>query len=1141
MSDSISHLRNTAPNLGGDVEARLLYAAYARKPLNLLITAGAALLIAILLWQLFSATEMTLWTAALLADVALGCLEYTAFQRAAPQPPAIARWRNIFLAGALVAGAAWALGPCLLIANARGPELTLLVTLLLAVCTVAMISLAEQRSAMLAFVAAVAVPPALVLCYSGGAKEGLVALALVCGTALIMLVGYRLNQTMRKLLENQGRTRAILDTALDAIIEIDAQGRITDWNRRAETIFGWRKGEAQGRLLDETILAPQQRDAFRGSLVNAVPEQALNQRIERLALRQDGSEFPVEMSLTPLQSGLAGHFTVFIADITERKLAQARISDSEERFRTLIEWTREAIAVHRNGLLIYVNPAAIAMFGASSAQDLLGRPVLDFVHPDFLPAVLARMKNTPADQVVAPLVEQKFVKLDGSAMDVEIQATRISYAGAPAVQVAMRDVTEHKRNVVKLALTNKRLEALIEAIPDTIFFKDPESRWQITNEPAKRLFRLHGLAWQDKTELELAQLHPEFRAAHEACLVDDEKAWQAGRLSLFFETMMDEGGAAHEFEVRKMPVFDEQGQRQALVIIGRDITERRQAEQAQRIAATAFDSQQGMMITNAQRQILRVNKAFTAITGYEAAESVGQTPHLLASGRHDADFFAAMWATIARNGSWQGEIWNRRKNGDLFPAWFTISAVTDDAGQTSHYVGAFTDLSSRKTAEDQIRNLAFYDTLTGLPNRRLLMDHLEQALLGSGRPLRKGALLFVDIDNFKTLNDTLGHSQGDLLLQQVARRLSNCTREGDTVARLSGDEFVVLLENLSRNDRAAARQAETVGEKVLLALHQPYQLDHGEHHCTSSVGITLLSSQQQGSTDEPLKRAELAMYQAKAAGRNTLRFFDPQMQAEVTTRASLEADLREAVLKDQFVLYYQPQVVGKDRLTGVEALLRWQHPERGLVLPAEFIPLAEESDLILSLGQWVLETACAQLKRWASQPTLAQLSIAVNVSARQFHREDFVNQVLTVLERSGANPKLLKLELTESLLVDDVEGVIAKMSILKTRGVGFSLDDFGTGYSSLSYLKRLPLDQLKIDQGFVRNILTDPNDAAIAKMVIALADSMGLAVLAEGVEIEAQRDFLAHQGCHAYQGYLFSRPLPIDEFEAFARAATLPS
>ncbi|MDD5334600.1 MAG: PAS domain S-box protein [Rhodoferax sp.] len=1254
MSDSIPHPRDTAPYLGGDVEARLLYTAYARKPLNLLITASAALLIGGLLGRFFPAPEMTLWTAALLVDVAIGCLEYSAFQRAAPQPPAIARWRKIFLAGALVAGAAWALGPCLLIGQARGAELTLLVTLLLAVCTVAMISLAEQRTAMLSFVAAVAAPPALVLCYSGAAWEGLVALALVCGTLLMMLVGYRLNQTMRELLENQGRTRAILDTALDAIIEIDAQGRITDWSRRAETIFGWRKSEALGRPLDETILAPAQRDAFRGSLVGAVPGQVLTQRIERVALRQDGSEFPVEMSLTPLQRGLLGHFTVFIADITERKLAQARIIDSEERFRTLIEWTREAIAVHRNGLLIYVNPAAIAMFGASSGQDLLGRPVLDFVHPDFLAIVQTRMKNTPVDQVVTPMVEQKFVKLDGTAMDVEIQATRISYAGAPAVQVAMRDVTEHKQNVVKLALTNKRLGALIEAIPDAIFFKDPESRWQITNEPAKRLFHLHGLAWQDKTEMELAQLHPEFRAAHEACLVDDEKAWQAGKLALFFETMVDEDGTAHEFEVRKMPVFDEQGQRQALVIIGRDvterkkaeealeenrqkyqalseaaseaifiseqgqcleqnsraqelfgytsqeavgrsdtewiaprdrdrvlknmladyelpyeatglrkdgstfpvllrgkrmhykgkvvrvltmddITERKQAEEAQRIAATAFDSQQGMMVTDAQRQILRVNKAFSAITGYEALEAVGQTPQLLASGRHDADFFAAMWGAIARSGSWQGEIWNRRKNGELFPAWFTISAVTDETGQTSHYVGAFADLSSRKTAEDQIRNLAFYDTLTGLPNRRLLIDRLEQALLGGGRPLRKGALLFVDIDNFKTLNDTLGHSQGDLLLQQVARRLSNCTREGDTVARLSGDEFVVLLENLSRSDREAARQAETVGEKILLALHQPYQLDNGEHHSTSSIGITLLSSQQQGSTDEPLKRAELAMYQAKAAGRNALRFFDPQMQAEVTTRATLEADLREAILKDQFVLYYQPQVVGKDRLTGVEALLRWQHPERGLVLPAEFIPLAEDSDLILALGQWVLETACAQLKRWAGQPALAQLSIAVNVSARQFHREDFVTQVLTVLERSGANPKLLKLELTESLLVDDVEGVIAKMSALKTRGVGFSLDDFGTGYSSLSYLKRLPLDQLKIDQGFVRNILTDPNDAAIAKMVIALADSMGLAVLAEGVEIEAQRDFLAHQGCHAYQGYLFSRPLPVDEFEAFAR------
>jgi diguanylate cyclase (GGDEF)-like protein/PAS domain S-box-containing protein len=458
----------------------------------------------------------------------------------------------------------------------------------------------------------------------------------------------------------------------------------------------------------------------------------------------------------------------------------------------------------------------------------------------------------------------------------------------------------------------------------------------------------------------------------------------------------------------------------------------------------------------------------------------------------------------------------------------------DATGKPVLQVGAMQDITERKAAAGEIEQLAFYDPLTGLPNRRLLLDRLRQAMASSTRSERYGALLFLDLDNFKTLNDTLGHDIGDLLLQQVAQRLATCVREGDTVARLGGDEFVVMLEDLSENMQEAATQTETVGEKILAALNQPYQLANHRHHSTPSIGVTLFTDHQ-GTIDDLLKRADMAMYQAKASGRNALRFYDPEMQAAVTTRAALEADLREAVLKGQFLLYYQAQVDGAGRLTGVEALLRWQHPRRGLVSPLEFIPLAEETGVILPLGLWVLETACTQLTAWAVRPEMAHLSIAVNVSAHQLHHRDFVDQVLAMLDHTGANPQRLKLELTESLLVADVEGVIAKMTALRAKGVGFSLDDFGTGYSSLSYLKRLPLDQLKIDQGFVKNILTDSNDAAIAKMVVALAESLGLAVIAEGVEIKEQSDFLARQGCHAYQGYLFGRPLPLAEFEAFAQ------
>jgi len=564
------------------------------------------------------------------------------------------------------------------------------------------------------------------------------------------------------------------------------------------------------------------------------------------------------------------------------------------------------------------------------------------------------------------------------------------------------------------------------------------------------------------------------------------------------------------------------------------VAERKRSEEAQRIAATAFESQQGVFITDAQHVILRVNKAFTGITGYSADEAAGQSPRILKSGRHDSAFYAAMTQRLEAEGTWVGEVWNRRKNGEIYPEWLNISAVKDDAGLTTHYVAIFSDITERLHAQTQIDTLAFFDPLTQLPNRRLLLDRLEQSQHTSTRHSRKSALLFVDLDNFKTLNDTLGHHQGDLLLVQVAQRLKACMREGDTVARLGSDEFVVMLENLSEDDIEAATQAETVADNVLRAFRQDFELDHGTHRSTPSIGITLFGGDSPDNS-EPLRHAELAMFQAKAAGRNTLRFFDARMQAEVSARAALEADLREAVQQQQFLLHYQPQVVGAGRITGVEALVRWQHPRRGMVPPGEFISLAEESELILTIGQWVLETACAQLAAWANQPKLAHLTMAVNVSARQFKQADFVDSVLATLERTRANPKRLKLELTESMLVDDVEATIVKMGALKAHGVAFSLDDFGTGYSSLAYLKRLPLDQLKIDQGFVSNIVTDPNDAAIAKMVVVLAESMGLSVIAEGVELQAQADFLAHQGCHAYQGYLFSRPLPLAALEAFAR------
>ena len=677
-----------------------------------------------------------------------------------------------------------------------------------------------------------------------------------------------------------------------------------------------------------------------------------------------------------------------------------------------------------------------------------------------------------------------------------------------------------------LKANEEKLRAITDNVNAVLFLKDLQGRYLYVNRQFELLFHVSNATLQGQTD------HAVFPAEIAQAFADnDQRVIRSGQQEEVEEQVLHDDGL-HTYLSVKLPVRDANGTIYALCGVATDITERKRADADLRIAAAAFESQEAMMVTDAHNVILRVNQAFTDITGYTAKEAIGQTPRLLASGLHDPAFYSAMWQAIQHTGAWKGEVWDRRKNGEMYPKWLTISTVRNAAGTVTNYIGTHYDITERKKAEQKINELAFFDQLTGLPNRTLLRDRLHQAMTSGHRADTCSAVLFIDLDHFKTLNDTLGHDQGDLLLQQVAQRLSASVREGDTVARLGGDEFVVVLEGLHTSPAEAATQAKQVGEKMLAALNRPYQLGPHEHRSSASIGATLFSGHAT-SIDDLLKQADLAMYQGKETGRNALCFFDPAMQQVVMARAALEKNLRVAVRDHQFLLHYQAQVVADGRVTGAEVLVRWRHPERGMVSPAEFIPLAEETGLILPLGHWVLETACAQLAVWASQPALAHLTVAVNVSAQQFRNADFVAEVLAVLTETGANPQRLKLELTESLLVDNVQDIIGKMQALKARGVGFSLDDFGTGYSSLSYLKRLPLDQLKIDQSFVRDVLTDPNDAAIAKTVVALAHSLGLDVIAEGVETQAQRDFLANAGCHAYQGYFFSRPVPLAEFEVF--------
>jgi len=563
------------------------------------------------------------------------------------------------------------------------------------------------------------------------------------------------------------------------------------------------------------------------------------------------------------------------------------------------------------------------------------------------------------------------------------------------------------------------------------------------------------------------------------------------------------------------------------------------AEQKQelRVAAVAFESQEAMLVADAQHNILRVNSACCRITGYRADELIGRRPDVFQFRRPDGSVDASRIATLEVGEEWSGELEVLCKDGTPVALWLSITAVRSQQDEVTHYVYAASDNTERKRAEEEIRSLAFYDPLTQLPNRRLLMDRLTHALATSERTGDEGALLFIDLDKFKTLNDTRGHDVGDLHLMQVARRLEHCLRECDTVARWGGDEFTVLLERLGGDADEAAQRAGMVERKILASLNEPYQLQRQEHHSSPSIGVVMFRGQAQPA-DELLKQADLAMYQAKGSGRNTVSVYDPSMQATVTRHARLEADLRQGLQNGQFLLYYQPQVGIDGQLLGAEALVRWNHPERGIVPPGEFISVAEDSGLILPLGRWILRTACAQLRTWSARPATASLSLAVNISARQFYDAQFVEQTLELLEETGIDPRRLKLELTESLLIKNLDGIVDKMHILMQRGIRFALDDFGTGYSSLSYLKRLPLEQLKIDRSFVRDLFNDENDIAIARAIVTLGQSLGMQVIAEGVEEERQWRFLESIGCQAFQGYFFGRPAPIAEFESAWTART---
>ncbi len=915
-------------------------------------------------------------------------------------------------------------------------------------------------------------------------------------------------------------------------------------------------------------------------------------------------------------------------------------------YRSVMDQMTDAILLVEvaDGTLLEVNESACLASGYNRAE-LIGMGVWQLSELISDAGAWVDLSRSLVERGNA-VFETEHRRKDGSLQPVEVSVRHIRSNGRDLLLAVVRDITERRRAEQALRERELHLNTLIEALPEAIYFKDGRGAWQVVNARGLALFHLTDHPWQGRSDHELAEQNPHLSGAFAACIASDEAAWAAAKATPSEERVTGEDGAIRIMDVVKVPLFYPDGSRKALVVVGRDVTDQRAAEERLRASETSyrglFDSvteaiyiqepngrfidvnsaaeamygyprehfrgqtpeflaapemndleavaaaldrafagepqqisfwgrrrngeifpkemslsaahyfgqrviiavsrdvserhradaylrqaaavyactSEGVVITDRDTRIVAVNDAFTTITGYQQHEVVGRTPTLLNSGRHDASFFRRLWRDLQELGSWRGEIWNRRKNGEVFPEWLTIRGVRNDSGQLTHYVGVFSDLTLIKHSEAQLNELAHYDPLTALPNRLLLNSRLGHALEQARRQQHRMAVLFLDLDRFKNLNDSLGHPAGDELLVNLAHRLREVLGAENTLSRHGGDEFVVLIESVARPDEVA-----TVADTLLRTLREPFILSGGhEVFASASIGISLYPDD----GDDPnrlVRNADAAMYQAKNQGGNSYHFYTGALTQAARERLSLETRLRRAIEREELELLYQPQVdLASGQIIGTEALVRWRSPDEGLVLPGRFVSIAEETGLIIPLGEWVLREACRAARAWqlaGAHPIVT----AVNLSSRQF-RDPQLRQVLRgALQGTALPPALLEIEITESTMMEQCDEVASNLEAIKGLGVQLAIDDFGTGYSSLAALKTLTVDKLKIDRSFVQEIPDDLSDMEIAATIIAMGRNLGLKVLAEGVETQAQLDFLRMQGCHAGQGFLWSRPI----------------
>ena len=687
------------------------------------------------------------------------------------------------------------------------------------------------------------------------------------------------------------------------------------------------------------------------------------------------------------------------------------------------------------------------------------------------------------------------------------------------------------KNLRKLLQVAKRQEksyrALYESMNDAFVRVDMAGRILEYNQCYREML---GYQPDELQQFTYQQLTPEKWREEEARIVAMQ-ILPRGYSDVYEKEYIRKDGTTFPVELRTFLLRDEDGKPSGMWAIVRDVSERVSAEKDLRLMASVFqNTDEATLITDADNNIVRVNRAFTLLTGYTEEEVTGKNPKLLSAGMTSSEEYRLMWEALRLSGSWHGEVWDKRKDGTIYPKWLSITAVKDDQGKIQYHIATFTNISERKEAQQRIEHLAHHDSLTGLSNRFSFEARLEQVLVSAQRNQFELAVMFLDLDRFKNVNDSLGHHAGDALLVEVANRLKACVRESDIVARLGGDEFVIVL--LEPGDKANVAE---IAKKIVAAVQQPFVFDEHAIHSSTSIGICMFP-ENGAEVGTLMKKGDTAMYHAKSQGRNNYQFFSLEMETRQSERLWVENELRLAIEKDEFVLHFQPIVKAEDGMpAAVEALIRWNKPGIGMVPPDRFIPVAEETGLILGIGAWVTRQACLTVKHWANEGV--HIEMAINVSARQLSQPDFTLGIATILRETDIDPAQLKLEVTESFAMDNPERTIYVLHGLRGVGVKIAIDDFGTGFTSLSYLKLFPVDCLKIDRSFVKDILTDANDKMIASSIIALSHSLGLYVVAEGVETQEQHDWLSSQGCDQMQGYLFSRPLPTNEALNYLKAA----